>query len=183
MNIITLLYFDNVCRLDKVSPFYSDNNIKETIFNSYILNIFLGISTYKVWDVVFQLTGCVCVYVCVCVCVYMYIYIYIYIYVCVYWPPVRVVCPIHEEVAFQPQTGTTPGISSVAYCYVANYLSLPTPPAPHAAKFTYLLLPQLHDSCHLHSLDSIKIFLNVALIWASFAVCLHCGTCCLTRPS
>ena len=33
-------------------------------------------------------------------------------------PPVREVFPNHEVVMFQPQTGTSPYLGYVAYCYV-----------------------------------------------------------------
>ena len=41
---------------------------------------------------------------------------------CVYLSPVRVVCPNHDRVMFQPWTGTNLGLGSVAYCYVSNQL-------------------------------------------------------------
>ena len=58
-----------------------------------------------------------------------------WVFLCVYWPPSRVVCTNREVVVFQHLTGTTPGLGSVPYCYISNYLSCPTLPAPHATQF------------------------------------------------
>ena len=49
------------------------------------------------------------------------------------WPPVRELCPNHEVVVFQPQTGTSPDLGSITYCYIAVLLS-PTPPFPSASQ-------------------------------------------------
>ena len=56
---------------------------------------------------------CWCCCCCCCCC-------------CCFRPPVRVVCPNHEVVLFQPRTGTTPYLGSVAN--FTFYTSLPTPP-------------------------------------------------------
>ena len=48
--------------------------------------------------------------------------------VCVFLPPVFAVCPRHKVVVFQPRTGTTPDLCSVASC--TFYSNPPAPPVP-----------------------------------------------------
>ena len=68
---------------------------------------------------------------CVCVC---------------FRPPVRVVCPNHEMVGFQPWTRTAPDLGSVTNAY--TYYIPPAPPVPtvfwifvSSSSYTYILSP------------------------------------------
>ena len=71
-----------------------------------------------------------------------------YLCLCVlYCLPAFVVCPNHEVVVLQPQTGNNRGLCYITYCYVSNYLSRPSPSAPHDAQFPS---EGASKSCHLY---------------------------------
>ena len=77
----------------------------------------------------------------------VYFWTYISCCCCLYWPPVREVCPNYVVVEFQPRTINTTDLGSVAYCYV-HLLNPPHPPflptdVPSSPTYSYILPPHV----------------------------------------